>query len=114
MASDMLFLWGKECLSCSFCTDPGFHLGTEALCSTEEKSELFFFFLMHFQALRANSFSRGARVIISRKKEVIYEQVSTCLVATWLSISLICASEKKTAKVAPRSVTDCPFLLYFE
>lgn len=68
---------------------------------------------MNFQALRANYFLEAKAVIISRKKEVTQEQVSTCPVGTWLDSFPVCVSEKKMPKVAPRLVTDHPFLLYF-
>lgn len=53
-------------------------------------------------------------MIISRKKDVMQEQVQTCLAGNWLSISPFCFTEKKMPKVAPRSAMDSPLLLYFE
>lgn len=56
------------------------------------------FFLVHFQALTENYFSGGERVIISRKKEVISEQVQTCPAGNWLSISPNFLQGKEFAK----------------
>ena len=101
-------------LSCCFCTDLGFHLGWSPLLKKRELRFFFFFFLKCiFNYLGKTDSLERETVIISRKKEVMEEQVQTHPTGKWLSISLYFFSEKKMPKVTRRSATDSPLPLCF-